>query len=251
MHTHSAAFGPGHGAASSPWGNLPRSTPHRSPHPKMHALVSGTTILSALSSSLLHLAHSRRHCESQGRPERTHHYPSASRYLGQRPCQTTSTRSEHRLSSEGCATVFALASGTIPIAAPQPPMPHLPWSRAPRSPASSISKQQPAQHLYMDASGSFGVAALAYPHWFQIQWGREPGFIHHFQGSTAHSGGSSHVGAQVEGDIHTGPRRQNSRSGPGQHPSRHSPLALLLGLLPSTLLDAGSAQSRVFKHKCQ
>ena len=169
-----------------------------------------------------------------------------------------SVRSEHRLSSEGCARVFALASGTIPIAAPQPPMPHLPWSRAPRSPASSISKQQSAQHLYMDASGSFGVGALAYPHWFQIQWGESPRLhpslsrIYCPQWWRQLCGGTSGGGHTYRAMQTKRPQWPRSTPfTPGIAPQPHSPLALLLGLLPSTLLDAGSAQSRVFKHKCQ
>ena len=157
--------------------HLPGAVSHGVPHTTLHIPKCMPSFLApqfCQLSALVSYTMPPRHCESQGRPERTHHYPSADRYLGQRHCQTTSTRSEHRLSSEGCARVFALASGTIPIAAPQPPMPHLPWSRASRSAASSISKQQSAQHLYTDASGSWGVGALAYPHWFQIQWGESP-----------------------------------------------------------------------------
>ena len=41
---------------------------------------------------------------------------------------------------------------------------------------SSVSQflllQQPAHHIYTDASGSWGCSALAFPHWFQLQWQR-------------------------------------------------------------------------------
>lgn len=70
----------------------------------------------------------------------------------------------------GMSQGFRISLWNFPIAAPQLPMTHPPWSSMLRWPASSVSKQQPAQHLYLDATGP---GALAYPHWFQIQWGRE------------------------------------------------------------------------------